>query len=333
MKKTGLFLLIIVLIAAPMLACGFPLPAGTTMMRVSKAECAQDESTESCQARQDAYQLMGKLQAARIPDLNVEILSGIQGSEGRIAVKGSMEYVVNPESEGLGADVHVWIEEGEVNMDATGQTSLNNTELMIIGSMMYTSQDGGDTWESQELPEDQAKFFSVLLGVGGEIGAGLDMYIDPTTFTVTEGTAEKIDGQAMIGETLNLDINAVLGASETLTELMTEAFNAGGAAFGMTEDALGMSIADFATQAVLLGPMMTDSSVSTTLYIGQEDGYIHYVEEVYNLSLAVPGSDVMTASYTLSGHIEDFNGDITVKAPANATQSQGGGLGDSLFGG
>lgn len=337
MKKAVLFFLILALVALPALACGFPLPGGTAMMRVSKAECAQGESTESCQVRQDAYQLMGKLQSARIPDLNVEILSTIEGSEGRIAVQGSMEYVVNSESEGLGADVHVWIEEGEVNVTSSSPISLNNTELLIIGTTMYTSQDGGQTWESSDLPEDQAKFFSVLLGVGGQMGAGLDVYIDPTTFAVTEGADQTIDGQAMTVQTIDLDINALLGTSETLIELMTQTFDVGGAAFGLTEETLGMTIEDFASQAAMLRPLMQDTAVSTLLYIGQEDGYIHYVEESYRFSLAVDTTQSMTASYTLSGHIEEPNGDFIIQAPANATESQGGGLGgglgDSLFGG
>jgi len=78
---------------------------------------------------------------------------------------------------------------------------------------------------------------------------------------------------------------------------------------------------------------MKDTSVSTTLYIGQEDGYIHYIEENYLFSLTMDPTQPMTATYTLSGHLEDMNEDITIEAPANATQSQGGGLGDSLFGG
>ncbi|MBN1964981.1 MAG: hypothetical protein JW910_10055, partial [Anaerolineae bacterium] len=79
MRKWALFLTIAAMLAAPMLACGFPLPAGTTMMRVSKAVCAEGEAPESCQARQDAYQLMGKLQSAAIPDLEMALVADIEG--------------------------------------------------------------------------------------------------------------------------------------------------------------------------------------------------------------------------------------------------------------
>ncbi len=346
MKKWGLALMLVAILATPMLACGFPLPAGTEMMAVSKAVCADDEAPESCQARQDAYQMMSKLQSAAVEDLSVSLYIDDGESVTEVNLTGSYEYVVTDSTEGLGADIHAMLESGEMTASGEDQ-SLGGMEFIVVGNTGYTSSDGGETWVYEELDQNALLGLGLLLGLSGPTGTGLDLFADPSIFTVTTGEGEAMMGQAMQTQTLTVDLTAMMSNADVLSVLLQEGVVAGGDSLGLNADELG-DPAEFAMMAGMLLPFLSGSEFSTTIYIGADDGYIHRVEDhyVFNMDLSAfdPESAPMKMAYDLSGDVTQHNGAITIAAPEGATEGPGflseegglfggSGLGDSLFGG
>lgn len=337
MKKWGLFLLVVAMMAAPMLACGFPLPAGTEMMRVSKAICAEGEAPDSCQARQDAFQLMGKLQSAVIPDLEMVMTINTDAEPMEMTIKGSFEYVLAESNEGLGANVYAKLTDGAI-IDETGNTqSLTGTEFIVIGNKGYTSQDGGKSWTFQELDQNTLLGLGLILGLGGPTGTGLDLYAAPGIFTVTAGEDVDYEGQAMQVQTLTMDLQKMLSDPTALTALMEDGF-AAGSSLGIDETTLGMPPEQFAAVAPMLLPMLTGTTATTTLNIGKEDGYIHYIDESMVFKMDMTSMDAtagtMEMTYALTGHITQHNEPLTVVEPTGATEGGGGlfGEGGGLFG-
>jgi len=348
MKKWMLGVMVLAMLAAPMLACGFPLPAGTEMMKVSKAVCAETEAAATCQERQDAYQLMGKLQSATIPDFEMKMVVDVEGENTEISASGSVEYMLVDSNEGLGANIHAVITDGVVG-GADGTTPLGNIEFIVVGNKAYTSEDGGETWTYEEL--DEMTFFglSLLLGLGGPTGAGLDLYADPAIFTVTEAGEEELNGQTMHVQTLSLDLLKLMTASETLSTLMADTFGAI-TPLGVGEESLGMTSEEFVGLLAIPGvaeemmKSLEGSEASTTIYIGADDGYIHFVAEKFVVNMVTdPGQPPLVMSYELTGHITEHNAPLTIAEPTSAEQGAGlfgeggdlfggGGLGDSLFG-
>ncbi|MBN1681518.1 MAG: hypothetical protein JW966_14655 [Anaerolineae bacterium] len=351
MKKWGLIVMLVAMLAAPMLACGFPLPAGTEMMTVSKAVCGKDEAPDTCQERQDAYQLMSKVQSAIVPDLamNLVLDSGDPTQDMSITVMGSYEFMLVESSEGLGASVHGVLEQGQL-VNSEGTQDLSGTEFIIIGSKGYTTRDGGVTWVEEDLTEDSISGLGMFLGLGGTAGSGFDLYTDPETFTVTVGADEEYDGKTMHVHTLALDLMGLFSATEALSGLMDSGLDAGGDSLGVSEESLGMSSEEFAMMAGMLLPFLNGTEISTTLHIGADDGYIYYVSDditfMMDLSVMDPEQAPVTMVYQLSGHVTGHNQPLEITAPEGATTGEGGlfggegglfgsetGIGDSLFGG
>ncbi|NLF75300.1 MAG: hypothetical protein GX573_06345 [Chloroflexi bacterium] len=335
MRKWSLFLMLAVMLAAPMLACGFPLPAGTQTMAVEKAVCAETETAESCQARQDAYQLMGQLQSASVEDLTMAMIVNDGETNTEVNIKGSFDYVATDSVEGLGANVYARLDEGTM-VDEDGTESLSGAEFVIIGDTGYSTEDGGATWNMETLDEESLQGLGFILGLGGIEGASMDMFSDPTTFTVTVGEPVEMNGQMMQVQTLTVDLTKLFLNAEALGGLLQGSMEAGGESMGLSEEDLGGDPAEMAQMAGMLLPFLTGTSFSTTLYIGADDGYIHSVQDNYvfamDMSAFDPETPAMNMSYTLSGQIVNHNGAITIEAPTGATE--GGGLfGDSgLFG-
>ncbi len=352
MKKWALTLMLFAMLAAPVLACGFPLPAGTTMMAVSKAICAQGEAADSCQMRQDAYQMMSKLNAVAVEDLAVKLfIDDGTSSTNDISLGGKYEYVVTDSTDGLGANIHAWLDQGTM-LDSTGSQSLDGTEFIIVGTKGYTSTDSGATWTVEDLNDSAMLGLGLLLGLSGPTGSGLDMFTDPAVFTVAVADGPDIDGQAMQMQKLSLDLQSLLGNADALNTLMTDGFSAGGDTLGLTPDTLGVDASQIAMISFMLLPALSGTEFSTTIYIGKDDGYIHRIEDKYvfqmdgsalGLTDDSGNAQKMLMSYELSGNITQHNGDIQIMEPANATSGAGllseesgilggGGLGSSLFG-
>ena len=335
MKKLGLLLMLAAMLAMPMLACGFPLTSGTGTLRVTKAACAADEPLDSCQTRQDAFQLMSKLQSAVIPDFEVQMVSGVPDSEGSMQAAGWMEYEAAESDEGLGANLYVTIDSASIEFGGDPQ-NISGTEVMIFGTDGYSSEDGTN-WMVETLDSNALLGLGLLFGLNGAFASELDMFVDPDTFSVTQGEAVTYEGQEMIVQTLELDLSALLLATDTLTELMTDGFAVAGESMGLTEETLGMPAEEFAAIAGMLLPFLEGTSVTTTLHIGAEDGYIYYIEENYTMSLDMtavdPSQGAMTASYLVRGHITQHNEPLNLTPPENAVAGEGGILGDGLEGG
>jgi hypothetical protein len=342
MKKWSSLLLIVVLLALPALACGFPLPAGTTMMSISKAVCADGETSDSCQARQDAYQLMGKLQSAVIPDLEMSMVVDQSNTKTNIQIKGSFEYALTDSTDGLGANIHAVITEGDMD-NAGSPTPLSGLEFIVIGTTGYTSADGGKTWSSSELDSNTLLGLGLMLGLAGPAGTSLDLFADPGIFAVTTGEDTTDDGQPVQVQTLTVDLPKLLSNVPALTSMLEEGFALGENLEipGLSQDALsGMTLEQFAGMAAMLAPYLEGTAASTTLHIGSKDGYVHYIQDNYALVLDLtstdPNAGVISMTYDLSGHITRHNEPVEISAPANATEGEspfGGGLGSSLFGG
>jgi len=344
MKKVALYFMLLALLAAPMLACGFPLPAGTQMMAVSKAACPETEPAETCEARRDAYQLMSKLHTVSVEDLSMSFYVNDGESTTDMLLTGSYDYQVVEAPEGIGANVRVSIEQGTFN-DAEGAENLNGAQLIVIGDTLYASQDGGQTWQYQTMDSSTLSGLSLLLGVGGAAGAGLDLFSDPGAFTVTVGAPVELDGQTMQVQTLTLDLAKFLSNTEALSTLVQESMAAGGEALGMDSASL-QEMEQYLPFAAMFAPFTVGSEFTTTLYIGQEDGYIHRVEEKYLFKLDASGIDPESSPlemrYELAGSLTGHNSALAIEAPAGATEGgdllgEGGGLfgsdlGSSLFG-
>ncbi len=335
--KRHLFMLLI-LIAAPMLACGFPLPAGMSSLPAAKSWCAVNEALETCQLRRDAYQLMNKVDSASIPEFEV-VLDMVNGDEVTHAtLKGSMEYVVVPVSEeGLGANVHVTITEGEMIQGAATQ-SLSGAEFIIIGSRGYTSRDNGQTWTYEELTPDVLLGLNLLLGLPGLSANRFYWLNDPAVFTVTSGDPVDYDGQSLSTQTIGLDFTALLTSPELLTLLLTQGMDLV-TMVGVTEESLGFSVDQIVPVASQLQPFFSNTNFTTTIGIGA-DGYIHYLQENYSLTMddSATGSANPTTinfTYLVTGYLTGFNEPVTIEEPTSATESEGemfgGGLGSSIF--
>ncbi len=350
MKKWGLGLMLFAMLAVPMLACGFPLPAGTTMMAVSKAVCADGEDAATCQLRQDAFQMMGKLETVRIDDMQVALLvdTGNPDELTSMTAEGSFEYQVTTAETGLGANLRADLTGGEV-VSADGTQPLGGNQFVVVGDKGYTSEDNGQTWTYEELDSDALLGIGMMLGLPGTTGSGLDLYANPAIFSVTTGEDVEIDGQTMHVQTLTFNLEKLLSTPEAITAMMED--SAGPLAeIGVSMDDLG-DPAQVAMFAAILLPAFEGSAFSTTLYIGAEDGYIHRIEESHvfkmdstKIAFGSEGEEptVMTMTYELSGTFAQFNNPLAIEAPQDATEGEGllsgeggllsGGLGGSLFG-
>jgi hypothetical protein len=342
MKKWGLALMLFAILAAPALACGFPLPAGTSMMAVSKAVCANGEAAESCQLRQDAFQMMGKLQSAAISDMAVDLYIDDGTEITALNATGSYEYQVIDSEIGLGANIRASLDDGQITSE-DGEQSVGGTMFVVVGDKGYTSTDGGQTWTYEELDDSTILGLGFLLGLSGTTGTGMDLYSDPAIFTVTAGPDAEIDGQTMYVQTLTFDLQALLSNADAITAMMEQS--------GEAMDQLDLDPAELgdpaqlAMLAVFLLPAFEGTEITTTLYIGADDGYIHRVEENFVLkidssAMAFGSEDeepmVMTMSYQLSGNLAQFNAPLAISAPADAVEGAGllggSGLGGNLFG-
>lgn len=337
--KWGLAVMLLAMLAAPMLACGFPLPAGTSMMAVSKAVCAEGEATATCQLRQDAYQLMGKLNSASINAMAVDLYVNDGSAVTQASIAGAFDYVVSESAEYLGASVSATLGDAQITA-ADGTQDLSNMQFIIIDDKGYTSSDGGKTWVEEELDATALVGLSFLLGLSGTQGASLDLFNNPAIFTVSAGADETLDGQTMKVQTLTVDLQKLLGSSEALLGFFDDAA-------GMNLAALGVDLSDLgnpqevAMVAPMLEPFLAGTAVSVTLWIGADDGYIHRIEEHYSLVLDMTAVDPTSAkvemTYSLEGVITNHNRAMTIAAPTNATEGEGGlfgssGLSQGLFG-
>jgi hypothetical protein len=336
MKKWSSLMLLLTLLAGPVLACGFPLPAGTEMMAVSKAVCAEGETADSCQARQDAYQLMGKVQTAKVPDLQMSMNMETGDQIVRIEITGSFDYVLAESNEGLGAELHIVIDEGQmVNEGIT--TDLTGLELILLGDNAYASEDGGETWSLQTLDQNTRAAVSMIAGLAGPEGAGLDFFAEAATFAVAPGEGADYNDQAMAVQTMTIDLPALLASPETILSLLEDLFAMSDTIGLDMESSFGMPPDQIATVAAMLLPFLTGSEFATTVHIGQEDGYIHYIEDRAFLNMDMtsidPNQVKLMFSYELSGHITEHNAPLAISEPANVTEGTGSIFGDSgLFG-
>jgi hypothetical protein len=340
MKRNSMLgLMVLAMLAVPMLACGFPLPAGTTMLAVSKAVCAEGEAVNTCQVRQDAYQLMSKLESVAIEDLSMTLHIDDGTSVTSMTLTGTYEYVVTDDETGLGANIHAVLTEAQMT-DASGTESLSGAEFIVFGDKAYTKKPGED-WVFEQLDPNTLLGLGMILGLSGPTGAGLDLFSDPAIFSVNVADGMTIGEQATQAQTLALKLDALLSNAEALGGVMTQGFSAGGGALGMTQEDLGLDPAQLAMMSMLFLPMFEGSAFTTTVYIG-DDGYIHRIEDNYQFAmdtaalgaLAEGEPQKMTMRYELSGNLVRHNQPVTITAPEGATQGEGLlGEGGGLFGG
>lgn len=346
MKKWGLALMLVAVLGLPALACGFPLPVTistdeTTPETASKIVCAATEAAESCQLRQDAYELMGALQSGSVQNMDVSLFYDAEDDKGEMHFSGYYDFVINPEAAGLGIDVAATIDEGTFT-DASGTQDISGAQFVIVGGTGYSKEAGSDTWNQEDLTSDS----DTVLGLGMILGLGgmqVNLFSEPSAFTVELMPDVTIDGQAMRVQKLSADLSALMTSTEALGGLMSAGSSASGGA--LSEEELGMSSEDMAMLAPMLAGFMSNSSFVTIIYIGADDGLIHRVEDNYVFNLDMSALDPETApinfTYVLSGDITGHNAVASIVAPEGAVETEGGllgelgggGLGQSLFGG
>lgn len=331
------------LLAAPVLACGFPLPAGMSIMAVSKAQCAEDEATDTCQARQDAYQMMSQVQSVVVPDLAVDLVMEMPGQNMVLTVAGSYEYIPAETDDGLGANIHIRLDRMELTQNGATE-SYNNVQVILIGGEGYVSEDGGATWSQETLTDmNTLNGLSMMLGLGGSVGAGLDLYSNPATFAVTAGSADAYNGQAMQSQTMTLDIATLMTSTDTMSGFLAFAENMTGQT--LIQEGSGFDLAMLADPQIggMLLLFMAGSELGTTIHIGADDGLIHYISEnhIFNLDAGTMNEQFggpIYFSYVMTGHIEQHNAALVIVPPTNisgegsAIFGDDGGLGSGLFG-
>jgi hypothetical protein len=340
MRKWLLVPMVVVMLAAPMLACGFPLPTGTQTAAPAKIVCADAEPAESCQLRQDAYELMNNVESVSVPDLamSLNMDDGTQVVE--MTVTGSFDYVVTDSDEGLGADVHLVMDEAVMTSEGTTET-FENAEVIVIGNQVYTSEDGGETWEVQEMDEDTLLGLGMILGLSGATGGELNLFTEPTVFSVSALDDVQYDGKTLKAQQLQINLTDLLLSEQALTNLMGSGMMASDD-LGMGDAAGDMDPGEMAMMAGMMLPFLEGTDFVTTLHINPDDGYIYYVEDNYvfqmDMSAMDPDAGMMVLSYELAGHLTQHNQVGEIVAPEGAVEGEGGlfddsGLGDSLFGG
>ena len=346
MVRWGVVVLLAILLALPVLACGFPLPAGNEMMKLSEAVCAQDETPDTCLIRQDAYQLMGKLRSAVIPDLNMRLHFRAPDQRFELATRGSFEYLVLPSQQGMGANLSVRLEEARV-ADLISTDTVENVQLRTVDDRIYASEDGGTTWHYEPLDSPYLLTLSILLGLVHPTGSSLDLFSEPELFSVTSGGTTSIDGQVMHVQTLTFDVPGLLAHPDLIDALVANSYEPllvlleyGGS------DMQDSSPEDLSLMLGMVLLLVEDSDLRTTLYIGADDGYIHYFEERLEFMMVTESdaaAGTATFDYELSGHITQHNAALVVEAPPDAILgggffgsdffgSGGPALGDTLFG-
>ena len=294
--------------------------------------------------------MMSKLQSASVQDMELTFFVNDGESETSITITGWYDYQIAPEVEGLGAYVHGKVESAEM-ADAEGGDSLSGMEFVIYGDKAYSKEEGGE-WKVETLDADSLAGIGLLLGFAGPEGENLDLFTEPAVFTVSESAADMM-GQGMTVQTLTMDLTKLLGSAEALDALMQGGLEAGGDSLGMGEEDLGFTSEDLAMMSMFLLPTLTGTEFSTTIYIGNDDGYIHRIEDnfVFVMDLGAMGfaeegqTSVVEMRYVLEGNITGHNEPIEVFVPEGAVEGEGlfgeeggllgsgGGLGDSLFGG
>ncbi|NDJ76656.1 MAG: hypothetical protein GYB65_10390 [Chloroflexi bacterium] len=341
MKKFGLALMLMAMLAVPMLACGFPLPAGNSTQPMLQAVCASGETTDTCEARQTAYAQMASLQSATIPDFSLELVMDDGTTQSVMRMTGSYEYIVTGDPTGLGASIHAVLDEAVIS-DDTGTQDYSGLEFILIGDQAYSTDDGGATWtvETLGLEGEEALGLGVMLGLNSATGTSLDLFSDPTIFSVSTGAGETYKDQNMLVQTMTVDLAAMLMNPDALNEMMSMGMESG-SDFGLDEESLGMDPAEAVMFAAMLMPFLEGTEFSTTLWIGETDGFIHYVEDNYvfvmDSSAMDPTAAPLSIEYTLTGHITNHNATPDIVAPEGATEGSSGlfggtNLGDSLFG-
>jgi hypothetical protein len=287
---------------------------------------------------------MSQLQSAAVEDLNMSLHVNDGTSVTSMVLTGYYEYALTGDETGLGANIHATLVSAEMT-DESGTESLDGVEFIIVGDKAYTKKPGQD-WVYEELDENALLGLGLILGLSGPTGSSLDLFSDPAIFTVSSAPAEQMMGQAMQTQTLTLNLGALLANAEALNALMTSGFSTGGDTLGMSQEDLGLDAAQLAMLSVMLLPMFEGTSFSTTIYIGADDGYIHRVEDSYNLLMDTSALGALAGEgepqrvemrYELSGNIVRHNQPVTITAPEGATQGsgllgEGGGLLGSLGG-
>jgi len=343
MKKWGLGLMLVAILGLPALACGFPLPVSLSedASTTSTVVCATGEAADSCQMRQNAYALMAELKSGSVQDMVVDFNYSAEGDEGKMHFTGAYDFVANPGSAGLGIDVSAVIGEGTFT-DASGTEDISGAQFIIVNGVGYSKEAGDDEWKQEDLTSDS----DTVMGLGLVLGLGgmeISLFTEPSAFTVEVLPSVSINGQNMIVQKLTANINSLMMSPDALTGLMQSGSSATGGA--LSEEALAMSSEDMAMFAPMLAGFMGGSSFVTTIYIGENDGLIHRVEDeyIFNMDMTArdPTAGAINMSYILSGNIVNHNAVAAIVAPDNAVESTGGllgelgggGLGESLFGG
>lgn len=340
MKKWVLVVMLVAVMGLPMLACGFPIPVTIEsegeVIGMTKPVCAADEAAESCQMRQDAYELMAALQSGSVQDMVMSMNFNAEGDVGDFHVSGYYDFVANADSE-LGVDLSATIVDGTF-ADAESTDTITNGQLIIVDDQGY-SREGDEEWSHEDLlsDPDAALGLTVILGLGGSV----DMFSDPAIFTVELGEDVEMNGQTMHVQTLMVDLQSLMMSGDALGGLLSSGAGASGGA--LSEEELGMSSEDLAMMAPMFMGFMQGTSFTTTIYIGADDGFIHRVEDNYvftmDASAMVEDTEPITMSYNLVGNITNHNGAVEISAPEGAVEGGGlfddlgGGMGSGLFGG
>jgi len=319
-KKHRTWMLALVSLSLAVLACGFPLPlVQDALDQWAGPACGADEPAKSCAARQDAYLTLATTGTVSVTDVEMYLYLDQGDGAQDVAMQGAYDYAPVDTPDGAVPGLHGWIHDisGSLLPNIEDQAG---TEIIIIGTVGYSQEAGATTWIRESLEESALLGLGLLFGVPAYMGDLPDVY--PTgAFTVDSSQTEDEDGQAVLVQTLTLDLETVLNDPETLAALVDPVAPLL-AGYGVENSA------DLIAAAPVLLPYLEGSELQTRLVIGQADGLLHSFEQTARLMLDLTATDPnavpMALTYTLSGTYQYGATVPPIEAPAEYEEGSGG---------
>ena len=198
-----------------------------------------------------------------------------------------------------------------------------------MGNMLYVNADGewygGDI--SDEMAEGQAAAGEEMDGAGAADPADIAMALEGLDLSAAVSTTREADaemmGQSMAVFTTNVDAAQVVVTLLTFPPVLQALMDAmGGDTAGMDE--MELTPEDVQMLGMIFAPMLAGTQISLTRWVGVDDGYIHHIEFLTDLSLDVSmfasgegaPTEPIVGNISLTSDLANFNESFDITPPA-----------------
>ena len=321
MKKPRTWLLALVSLSLGVLACGFPLPlVEEALDRWAGPACGVAESAKSCAARQDAYRALVTEDAVSVRDVEMHLYTDQGGGGSDVSLLGEYDYALLETANGTVPGLHGWLHDlsGSLLPNLEDQSGI---EVILIGTEGYSLPAGATSWVKENLEDSALLGMGLLFGIPAFLGELPDVYAADGAFTVEAYETQDASGQAVLVQTLALDLEALLNDPALLT-LLAEPVAPLLAGHGIEDPTELIAVAP------VLRPYLEGSELQTRLSIGQADGLLHAFEQTarlaFDLSATDPEALPIELRYTISGVFQYGAAVAPIVAPATYVEGDGG---------